>query len=90
MGSMFLQTAITDRPLDLWQIHKTTFTSAKYVDFTHAFSPTIPVRSRFSNATRTATVTGADIAVAISFRTQVTVGRGGRGGRGSRGGKTTG
>ena len=33
---------------------------------------------------------GLNIAVAISFRRQVAVGRGGRGGRGSRGGKTTG
>ena len=46
---------------DLWQIYETTLKSAKYVDLTHAFSPTIPVWPGFSNATFAPAVAGADI-----------------------------
>ena len=49
------------QPLDLWQIYDSTFKSAKYVDLTHAFSPTIPVWRGFSNATFEATTAGVDI-----------------------------
>lgn len=46
---------------DLWQIYDTALKSAKYVDLTHAFSPTIPVWPGFGNATFHATSAGADI-----------------------------
>ncbi|MDJ0679674.1 MAG: cyclase family protein [Xenococcaceae cyanobacterium MO_167.B52] len=46
---------------DLWQIYNTAFKSAKYVDLTHAFSPTIPVWRGFDNATFNSTFAGADI-----------------------------
>ncbi|MDJ0534479.1 MAG: hypothetical protein QNJ70_18700 [Xenococcaceae cyanobacterium MO_207.B15] len=36
---------------DFWQIYDTALKSAKYVDLTHAFSPTIPVWHGFDNAT---------------------------------------
>ena len=44
---------------DLWQIYETNLKSAKYVDLTHAFSPTIPVWPGFGNATFRSTVAGA-------------------------------
>lgn len=46
---------------DLWQVYDTTFKSAKYVDLTHAFSPTIPVWPGFGNATFQPAVAGSDI-----------------------------
>ena len=46
---------------DLWQIYNQTLKSAKYVDLTHAFSPTIPVWPGFSRATFNSTSAGADL-----------------------------
>ncbi|MDJ0633096.1 MAG: cyclase family protein [Xenococcaceae cyanobacterium MO_188.B29] len=46
---------------DLWQIYDTTLKSAKYVDLTHAFSPTIPVWHGFDRATFDSTLAGTDI-----------------------------
>lgn len=46
---------------DLWQVYDTTLKSAKYVDLTHAFSPTIPVWPGFGHATFHSTSAGADI-----------------------------
>jgi kynurenine formamidase len=61
---LFLSTTIdpvTAQSPNLWQIYETTLKSAKYVDLTHAFSPTIPVWQGFGNATFQATSAGADI-----------------------------
>lgn len=61
---LFLSTTIdpvTAQSPNLWQIYETTLKSAKYVDLTHAFSPTIPVWRGFGNATFQATSAGADI-----------------------------
>jgi kynurenine formamidase len=46
---------------DLWGIYSTTLKNCKYVDLTHAFSPTIPVWPGFGNARFEATRAGADI-----------------------------
>ncbi|MBD2580255.1 cyclase family protein [Oscillatoria sp. FACHB-1406] len=46
---------------DFWKIYETTFKSAKYVDLTHAFSPTIPVWPGFGNATFEPATAGADL-----------------------------
>lgn len=46
---------------DFWQIYETTFKSAKYVDLTHAFSPTIPVWPGFGHATFQPASAGAAI-----------------------------
>ncbi len=46
---------------DLWQIYNTALKSAKYVDLTHAFSPTIPVWRGFDNAIFDSTAAGADL-----------------------------
>ena len=46
---------------DLWQIYNTALKSAKYVDLTHAFSPTIPVWHGFDNATFNSTFAIANI-----------------------------
>ncbi|MDJ0591750.1 MAG: cyclase family protein [Pleurocapsa sp. MO_226.B13] len=46
---------------DLWQIYDTTLKSAKYVDLTHAFSPTIPVWQGFARANFDSTLAGADL-----------------------------
>lgn len=61
---LFLSTTIdpvTAQSPNLWQIYETTLKSAKYVDLTHAFSPTIPVWQGFGNAIFQATSAGADI-----------------------------
>lgn len=50
-----------DPNADLWQVYETTLKSAKYVDLTHAFSPTIPVWPGFGNATFRGTTAGADL-----------------------------
>jgi kynurenine formamidase len=50
-----------DQNSDLWQVYETTLKSAKYVDLTHAFSPTIAVWPGFGNATFHATTAGADL-----------------------------
>ena len=49
------------QPTDLWQIYETTLKSAKYVDLTHAFNPTIPVWPGFASATFSPAVAGKDI-----------------------------
>ena len=46
---------------DLWQIYDTTLKSAKYVDLTHAFSPTIPVWQGFARANFDSTSAVADL-----------------------------
>jgi hypothetical protein len=50
-----------DQNADLWQVYETTLKSAKYVDLTHAFSPTIAVWPGFGNATFQGTTAGADL-----------------------------
>ncbi|MBF2046009.1 MAG: cyclase family protein [Leptolyngbya sp. IPPAS B-1204] len=45
----------------LWQVYETSLKSAKYVDLTHAFSPTIPVWQGFGKATFKPAVAGAEI-----------------------------
>jgi kynurenine formamidase len=45
----------------LWFLYETIFKHCKYVDLTHAFSPTIPVWPGFGNATFKPTVAGADM-----------------------------
>ena len=46
---------------NLWQIYDPTLKSAKYVDLTHAFSPTIPVWPGFARATFDSASAGANI-----------------------------
>ncbi|MBO9999825.1 MAG: cyclase family protein [Cyanobacteria bacterium SID2] len=46
---------------DLWQIYDTALKSAKYVDLTHAFSPTSPVWPGFGNATFQPTRAGVNM-----------------------------
>ena len=46
---------------ELWQIYNTTLKSAKYVDLTHAFSPTIPVWRGFDKATFNSTSAGREL-----------------------------
>ena len=46
---------------NLWQIYDTAFKSAKYVDLTHSFNPTIPVWPGFSKAVFQPAVAGADL-----------------------------
>lgn len=57
---------------DLWQVYETSFKSAKYVDLTHAFSPTIPVWSGFGHATFHSASAGADIPDYISIGEEYT------------------
>jgi len=45
----------------LWNVYNKYFTKAKYVDLTHAFTPTIPVWPGFGNATFRPTVAGKEI-----------------------------
>lgn len=45
----------------LWDLYETSLRSAKYVDLTHAFSPTIPVWPGFGHAQFKPAVAGADI-----------------------------
>lgn len=45
----------------LWNIYNNTLKTAKYVDLTHAFNPTIPVWSGFKKAQFKPTVAGTDI-----------------------------
>ena len=46
---------------DLWQVYDTAFKSAKYVDLTHPFNPTIPVWPGFSHAVFQPAVAGSDL-----------------------------
>jgi kynurenine formamidase len=46
---------------DLWSMYDATFKKCKYVDLTHAFSPTIPVWPGFGNARFEAAKAGADL-----------------------------
>jgi len=45
----------------LWDVYENTFKKAKYIDLTHAFSPTIPVWPGFGHADFTATEAGRAI-----------------------------
>ncbi|MGV2827167.1 cyclase family protein [Myxosarcina sp. GI1(2024)] len=60
---------------DLWQIYHSAFKSAKYVDLTHAFSPTIPVWMGFDRATFHATLAGADLPDYINRGQKYTYGK---------------
>lgn len=51
----------TAQSSDLWQIYETTLKSAKYVDLTHAFNPTIPVWPGFASATFSPALAGTSI-----------------------------
>lgn len=53
--------SVRAKSTDLWQIYDTAFKTAKYVDLTHAFSPTIPVWTGFGRATFSAAKAGADL-----------------------------
>ena len=46
---------------DLWSLYQSVFKNCKYVDLTHAFSPTIAVWPGFGNAKFKPTVAGADM-----------------------------
>lgn len=46
---------------NLWNVYETHLKSAKYVDLTHAFNPTIPVWPGFSNARFKPTTAGSDL-----------------------------
>ena len=46
---------------DLWPLYESTLKKCKYVDLTHAFTPTIPVWPGFGNADFMPTVAGADM-----------------------------
>ena len=66
MTAIVLLTSVMLNPVrpqstDLWQIYDIALKSAKYVDLTHAFSPTIPVWPGFSQATFDSASAGADI-----------------------------
>ena len=52
---------VSSQTRDLWQIYDTTLKSAKYVDLTHSFSPTIPVWQGFGQASFDSASAGADI-----------------------------
>jgi kynurenine formamidase len=45
---------------DLWRVYREVFREAKYVDLTHAFSPTIPVWPGFGSATFKPAIAGKD------------------------------
>lgn len=60
VGSALFQ-PVKAQSTDLWQVYETSLKSAKYVDLTHAFSPTIPVWPGFSQATFRAATAGKDI-----------------------------
>lgn len=47
--------------VNLWDLYKNVFYKCKYVDLTHAFSPTIPVWPGFGNARFEACKAGADL-----------------------------
>jgi kynurenine formamidase len=47
--------------MDLWDMYNKYFMKCKYVDLTHAFSPTIPVWPGFGHARFEATKAGADL-----------------------------
>lgn len=46
---------------DLWEVYDNQLSKSKYVDLTHAFSPSIPVWPGFANATFKPAVAGKDI-----------------------------
>ena len=46
---------------DLWSLYQSVFKNCKYVDLTHAFSPTIAVWPGFGNAKFKPAVAGADM-----------------------------
>ena len=52
---------VSSQSTDLWQIYDTALKSAKYVDLTHSFNPTIPVWPGFAQATFDSAAAGADI-----------------------------
>ena len=60
LASVMLNPVVA-KSTDLWQIYDTTLKSAKYVDLTHAFSPTIPVWQGFARATFDSTSAGTAI-----------------------------
>lgn len=60
LASMLLP-SVKAQESNLWQFYNSTLKSAKYVDLTHAFSPTIPVWEGFSHATFRSALAGADI-----------------------------
>src|SRR4030042_5968622 len=47
--------------VDLWETYNTVLKSAKYVDLTHAFNPTIPVWPGFGNAKFQGTTAGNEL-----------------------------
>ncbi|HWL85509.1 MAG TPA: cyclase family protein [Polyangiaceae bacterium] len=49
------------QPAGLWDVYQATLSRAKYIDLTHAFSPTIPVWPGFGPAKFKASVAGHDI-----------------------------
>ncbi len=54
-------TPAKSQSMSFWEIYETHFKPAKYVDLTHAFSPTIPVWPGFGNAQFKPTVAGREI-----------------------------
>lgn len=53
--------AVASENRDLWKIYETSLKPAKYVDLTHAFSPTIPVWAGFASGSFYPALGGTDI-----------------------------
>ncbi len=58
--------------LSLWKVYEKYFKKAKYVDLTHAFSPTIPVWYGFGNAVFKAGVAGQNVPGYVKKGTEFT------------------
>ena len=61
LSFIFIPTGAQSADTQLWDIYSNVFKKAKYVDLTHAFSPTIPVWPGFGNAKFKAGVAGQEI-----------------------------
>jgi kynurenine formamidase len=57
----FIPASAQTSAMQLWDVYSKVFIKAKYVDLTHAFSPTIPVWPGFGNAKFKAGVAGQEI-----------------------------
>jgi len=63
LGSLFVLTlgSLKAEEMNLWDVYNKYLMKCKYVDLTHAFSPTIPVWPGFGNARFEACKAGADL-----------------------------
>ena len=53
--------SVAAESVSLWQVYETALKSAKYVDFTHTITPTIPVWVGFAESTFSPAKAGSDI-----------------------------